>query len=348
MPIISPNTLPNRQLQPQDAGLLEAVASANRAFDDAYKKEIRNWIIMFSGGKDSTALLVLAVEWLRANPRKKVSLHIINSDTMVEIPTIVDQTKNFLDYIESMKNKRIIIHRVIPDIEKTFWVLMIGKGYPAPNQKFRWCTDKLKVMPSQEIIKQCVTIGKTAVFTGVRFGESDARDSRLYSSCSRGGECGQGIWIDEKKRFGAEYYAPLAFWRQCDVWDYVNLDSYIKGYPTDKIETIYNGKDTRFGCWTCTVVTRDKAMERTISSGHESFRSMMDFRNWLVQFSFDPANRVVRKNGVKGRLTLAARKKIMEKLKEAESLSGEALISTEETELILKHWDNPKYGDKYQ
>ena len=29
-----------------------------------------------------------------------------------------------------------------PEISNTFWVNLIGRGYPAPRHKFRWCTER--------------------------------------------------------------------------------------------------------------------------------------------------------------------------------------------------------------
>ncbi|GAA5440819.1 phosphoadenosine phosphosulfate reductase family protein [Deinococcus caeni] len=347
MPSIKATEMDAHASRPTDFGLQSAIESAHLAFQEAVAKGYKNWIVMFSGGKDSTALAVLAIEWIKLNIESQVELNIVFSDTGVEIPTINKQAANFLDYIENLHIDQIKVHRFRPKLEQTFWTLMIGKGYPPPNQNFRWCTDKLKIRPAQDLIKVLQSSGSTAVFTGVRFGESDVRDSRMYSACSRGGECGQGVWFDDSKRKGAAYFAPIAFWRQCDVWDFVNFEAFSLGYPTSELETVYNGKDTRFGCWTCSVVTRDVAMLRTIENGHTSFKAMLDFRSWMIEQSAILENRVIRPNNAKGRLNLATRRNMLYKLLETQQNANIELISQEEVEEIRQIWRNPKYGDQY-
>jgi DNA sulfur modification protein DndC len=38
---------------------------------------------------------------------------------------------------------------------------------------------------------------------------------------------------------------------------------------------------SRFGCWVCTVVDRDKSMENFIDNGEEWMEELLNFRNWL-------------------------------------------------------------------
>ena len=266
------------------------------------------------------------------------------SDTGVEIPTLHSQSLMFLRYLK--RYGEIII--VKPALEKSFWSLIVGKGYPAPHQKFRWCTDKLKIQPTAAYVEDKKKLGKVAIFTGVRFGESDVRDTRMYAACSRGGECGQGIWMDESKNLGVGYFAPIAFWRQCDVWDYVNFSAVTSDYPTDKLETIYNGRDSRFGCWTCTVVSQDKTMKKITSTKEgEHLGPLLSFRNWLAEYVKQEENRVIRPNNQKGRLNLKAREEILKEIDKLEKL-GFDVISAEEREFISDCWNSGKYGDSYE
>ena len=41
----------------------------------------------------------------------------------------------------------VTTHLVFPKLNDTFWVNLIGRGYPSPNTQFRWCTDRLKIHP---------------------------------------------------------------------------------------------------------------------------------------------------------------------------------------------------------
>lgn len=331
-----------------DTPTLEAsIAQANKAFVKAMEGGLEHWVVMYSGGKDSTATLVLTLRWLKQHGYPIKSLSIIYADTGVEIPTLHISAMEFLRSLKGMHPK-IRIHEVRPQLEKSFWVLVVGKGYPPPHQRFRWCTEKMKIQPADEVVRKLRVSGSVAIITGVRFGESDVRDHRMNTACRRGGECGQGVWFEESKRLGATYLAPIAFWRECDVWDLVNFIAPKWGYPTSGLESVYQGRDTRFGCWTCTVVQQDKTMQRIVSTPEGSrYAPMLEFRNWLAQFAYEHGNRVKRANGVFGRLNLAARRKIFERICELEKELGQKILSAEEISAIKGFWENPKYGDSY-
>lgn len=154
--------------------LIESVEHTNRAFDKTLERGLDHWIIMYSGGKDSTTTLLLALEYARSNKNIR-QIDVIYSDTQVEIPTIHSYAYRFLDML-AMPQVNLRIHKVKPEPEKSFWTLVIGKGYPPPHQKFRWCTSKMKIQPAEKVTREVMTPTKTAIMTGVRFGESDVRD----------------------------------------------------------------------------------------------------------------------------------------------------------------------------
>jgi DNA sulfur modification protein DndC len=184
------------------------------------------------------------------------------------------------------------------------------------------------------------------VVTGVRFGESDARDLRLNLSCSRGGECGQGVWFEESERLGLGYFSPILIWRECDVWDFLSFVAPDWGYPTAGLNTVYQGRETRFGCWTCSVVSQDRTMQKIVAVQPE-WRPLLEFRNWLVAFTRDPANRVYKRDGSPGRLTMVARKTVLMRLRELEEQLGLHLLSASEYNLITELWDSGQYPDHY-
>ncbi len=66
----------------------------------------------------------------------------------------------------------IIPHRLTPEVQDRFWVNLIGRGYPAPRPKFRWCTSRLKISPSNNFIKSMVkTNGEAILVLGTRKAE---------------------------------------------------------------------------------------------------------------------------------------------------------------------------------
>ncbi len=84
---------------------------------------------------------------------------------------------------------------------------------------------------------------------------------------------------------------------------------------------------SRFGCWTCTVVEKDRAGEGLLASGDERMERLLAFRETLL-FYRDPANGkrdTRRMNGAEGDgpLLVSARRELLEQL----------LALQEETEL---------------
>ena len=108
------------------------------------------WIIGFSGGKDSTLVAHLTFEMLMSLPpsQRRRHVHIVSNDTLVESPLVIIHLKRVLAQIEEgahVFGLPITCKLTRPDADDTFWVNLIGRGYPAPNRSFRWCTDRMKI-----------------------------------------------------------------------------------------------------------------------------------------------------------------------------------------------------------
>lgn len=149
--------------------------SAERVLENVLAQGVDHWILTYSGGKDSTTTTILFLEWWKKRGWPGEA-HLIYADTGLEIPTLYEQALRFLEAVKVL-HPRLHVHIVKPDINQSFWVSLIGKGYPPPRNQFRWCTDRLKIWPADRLLKNLP--GRKAIVTGVRFGESDARDLRL-------------------------------------------------------------------------------------------------------------------------------------------------------------------------
>jgi DNA sulfur modification protein DndC len=317
------------------------IQTSQRGIEAMLNRGYRRWYVMYSGGKDSTAALVLTLEALKDTD---ASVEVLYCDTQLEIPTLYQFAQEFLGFLATQGVKTTVL---TPAPEESFWVQVIGKGYPMPHNGFRWCTARLKVRPVERYMKTLARQeSQGLVVTGVRFGESDARDLRLNLSCSRGGECGQGVWFEESERLGLGYFSPILIWRECDVWDFLSFVAPDWGYPTAGLNTVYQGRETRFGCWTCSVVSQDRTMQKIVAVQPE-WRPLLEFRNWLVAFTRDPANRVYKRDGSPGRLTMVARKTVLMRLRELEEQLGLHLLSASEYNLITELWDSGQYPDHY-
>ena len=143
----------------------------------------RPWIIGFSGGKDSTVLLTLT--WLAMrqlqNKGKELTrnVYVVCNDTMVENPVIEEYVLKVLKKINEAaveQNLPIKVFKTLPELEDSFWCLVIGKGYPVPNNAFRFCTEKMKIKPTSTFIEDKVASdGEAIVLIGTRRDESAQR-----------------------------------------------------------------------------------------------------------------------------------------------------------------------------
>lgn len=98
---------------------------AKELIKEVYLMDERPWVVGFSGGKDSTAVVQLVFQALQElNPselHKKV--YVISSDTQVETPLIIDKITRTLGRIqEKALNLGLPIEtqKVRPKVEQTF------------------------------------------------------------------------------------------------------------------------------------------------------------------------------------------------------------------------------------
>lgn len=324
--------------------LLSCISSSQELLREAFELGYKHWIVAFSGGKDSTTTLVVALEAALSLEGEIERIDVVYADTEIEIPSVYRYATGFLENLKELPRLAslpIHCHVVRPKLEESFWFCLLGKGYPPPHQKFRWCTRRLKIEPVEEALKTFCQTGKSVILTGVRFGESVSRDIRLLKSCSRGGECGQGAWLEYNSRLGVSYLAPIAHWQECDVWDFLQFHAPQLGYPTESLEeSVYNGRGTRFGCWMCTVVRQDKAMEKiTALPEWEHLKPLLEFRCRVQTIASSAENRSLRRDGRPGKILLPIRKALLVELLELQAKVGIQLISPEHVLAIRQQWE---------
>lgn len=266
----------------------------------------RPWIIGFSGGKDSTALLTLVWEALlriRQMPipfQLKRPIFVVCNNTLVENPIIVEYTDRILSKIDIAAREQdlpIFVRRTIPRLEDSFWVNIIGKGYPVPNNAFRWCTDKLKIKPTSRFInEQVIENGEAIILIGTRSSESMTRAKTIKKHEIKGKRL-----TKHPNQANTFIYSPIKHLLLDEVWSIINTHSSPWGADSFELTKIYSNANSddyecptlvtnkehsscgqsRFGCWTCTVVSVDKSMSALISNGHDWLRPLLILRNSL-------------------------------------------------------------------
>ena len=261
-----------------------------------------HYAIHYSGGKDSSALLGLYLKWLNNKAIAALpNISVIFNDTLLEskkLYRLIDNMGNLLAH----KNIEFNITR--PAIDRTYWAVQFGLGYPVPNHRNRWCTGDLKVKPSQKFYKQ--REGAIPI-TGAHLGESSKRNQRL-SKCGST-ECGIDMIGDKVNTIN-----PIAKWDNCDVWDWLilNSDQYFYKDFFIQLDSAYTDTTSkksdgnlRMGCAFCPVVAL-KTLENNVSNG-VSKPYVIQIRNILETLRKAPRINSPR-TGKKGAITVEYRK----------------------------------------
>jgi DNA sulfur modification protein DndC len=261
----------------------------------AYAANYRHWAIAFSGGKDSTATTTLVL-WLIESgqvPRPE-TLTVLYADTRRELPPL---QASALHLLRTMRQREVNAQVVLPPLDERFYVYMLGRGVPPPNNMtFRWCTRQIKIEPMNNALAQhgaVLGLGqmvwdkrhkrwryqgygneKILMLTGLRMGESAARDQRIALACGKdGGECGQGWYQETTPTALADTLAPLLHWRLCHVWDWLMFFAPSHGFDTQMIADVYGVSEegdqkelnARTGCTGCELATTDVALDHLLS-----------------------------------------------------------------------------------
>lgn len=339
------------------------------------------WMVAYSGGKDSTLLLHIVWEVMLSLPKSKRTrqIYIVSNDTLVESPLVINHLKSSLKTIEIAARKTELPIRVsitTPYVDQTFWVNLIGKGYIPPTRNFRWCTDRMKIEPTNQLLKGIVNKHKRAILLiGTRKSESQNRRRNMERLKVK-----PDTMNPHGSIAGCFMFAPLADLTDNDVWQILMQRQPPWGGTHRRLITLYRSAgggecplvltkedapscgttSPRFGCWTCTVVEKDRSMRGVIDSGHtdsEKLELLADFREWLIELRENDDNRMsVRRDGntkhkennakVMGPFKISIRKQILNRLESLQTQLNEQLISPDEVEFIIDMWERDQIKEE--
>jgi DNA sulfur modification protein DndC len=280
-------------------------------------------VVGYSGGKDSTAVVQLVWHALAGLSGSQLAkpVYVIAADTGVETPLIaelLDATLTSLQRNADENELPIRTYKVRPAVADSFWVNLIGRGYPAPTVKFRWCTDRLKIRPANTFIQERVAeFGEVIMVLGVRSAESSTRSQLMHSYQVPGHMLRRHSTLP-----GAYVFAPIEHFTADDVWTYLLQVPSPWGGDNERLAALYRNAsggecplvidtstpscgNTRFGCWVCTVALRDSSMESLVDGGEAWLSPLLEFRDLLARTT-DPTLKLDYRDfrGVDGRLVL--------------------------------------------
>ncbi|XZN98989.1 MAG: DNA phosphorothioation system sulfurtransferase DndC [Microcoleus sp.] len=303
--------IPNRTL-PE---LVKDIEKLTKEIQYIYCSENIPFVIGWSGGKDSTSVLQLVWYAIAALPQEQRTkkIYVITTDTLVENPIVSAWVRKSLEQMKSAaKAQQIPIepHLLYPDIKDTFWVNLMGKGYPSPRHGFRWCTERLKILPSNRFVRDVVRInGEVILILGTRKAESIKRAvsmekheiGPLSDRLNDNSSSIKSMLYHSPSLPNSLIYSPIEDWRTDEVWLYLMQWENPWGNNNKDLFSMYRGAtadnecplvvdtstpscgSSRFGCWVCTMVNQDKSMEAMIQNDEEKewMQPLLDIRNEL-------------------------------------------------------------------
>ena len=320
-----------------------------------YGPRFRRWRIAWSGGKDSTAVVTLIVYLISAGLVKGPvdGLEVLYADTRMELPPLWLAAQ---DIRWDLEERGYPVRVVMAPVEKRFLPYILGRGVPPPNNTtFRWCTRQIKIDPMRAALAE---IGASEadpilMLTGVRLGESAARDARIALSCSsKGGtECGAAQFqamAGTTDDSGPKYYqppggdglatmAPIIHWRICHVWEWLSgwaPKEEFGGWETEALANAYGGRDgdeaqevgARTGCVGCPLASVDGALDAILKLPKWAYLAPLKELRPVYRWLREPRNRL--------------RKSEPEKLKSGKlSMSGQRMgpiVLTARTEALQR------------
>lgn len=321
----------------------------------AYISDPDPWVVGYSGGKDSTALVKLIFQSLLRLRRGRKPVTVIYCDTGVEIPLASALARQALGDLELEAERYAlpITTRVLcPPIHESYWVKVIGRGYPPPTDKFRWCTDLLRINPVTRFLESQDAESATVIL-GVRESESATRSLTLAENRTQ-----DRFWRRQRGKHDRLLFMPILDYSLLDVWRVNLMLDLPRSLRADKVADLYANASgecptvrdvegapcgkARFGCWTCTVAKNGTTLKNLIASGHENLKPLLDFRLWLERHRNDPRfRRARRRNGMPGPgpMTLPWRRLALQKLLQTEKRSKLSLVSKDEIAAIKKEWN---------
>jgi len=298
-----------------------------KLFEKLARSHSHIWEVGFSGGKDSTAVCNLVLEYLHLAVKRNLPtpsrIYFLHIDTLVEPPIV----RNYSLKMLSSLNRYVKVHfpwesidvQVIkPIIGEDYFSMIIERGYPCPNWKFRWCMDRLKIRPLKRFI---YSIGKCAMITGVRKFESNSRKRNMIARR-------QKRKISQLR--GNLIVAPIITWTDEDVWNYLANSRLKWGREAySMLRRIYGFSDVnlnmRFGCWVCTVIRRDRMLEN-LSKMDSRYQLLLHMKEKLRNICNDRNYRLRKVNGAYGRLNNAGKREVIKVLYKIYKEFPEALL----------------------
>lgn len=322
---------PTLDCAPYDEVELDEKVSQCIGVIERYMRDDYCITLAYSGGKDSSVMLDLTLRALADLVKRGVSvntLHVMNSNTGLENPVVEKYTMGELAKIEhyAIKNNLPVeVHVATPSLSNDYLVNIIGgrtiMTLPGMDRK---CQQMMKANPmgrmkktiEREILLEKgndYSLDKSILFCGTRRDESAHRKVQMLKRRESAFE------PVKNEKMSQWTLSPIAEFLTDDIFTYIGevvsnkrgntysdfedlLQVYRDGNSGNCMVNLYYGTGdasggktqcgSRFGCFICSAIAKDKSMENMIQEPQFAFmKPLNDLREWLIKCHNDPSKR---------------------------------------------------------
>jgi hypothetical protein len=157
----------------------------------------------------------------------------------------------FTESFRYLLRKQTLIHRIVIDPGTFEVTLYDDAGSAVARLKFRWCTERLKIRPSNKFIQGVVNrYGNAILVLGTRKAESQVREGRINSQQAHaldGEELRRQVLRRNVNLPNSLVYTPIEDWNNDDVWLYLLQVKNPWGHDNRALLTMYRGGQRRRG-----------------------------------------------------------------------------------------------------
>jgi DNA sulfur modification protein DndC len=158
---------------------------------ELYLQDRKPWIVIFSGGKDSSLCLEYTFQMLLSLSKEErvKPVYVLMVNTLAETPMMSHFMVKSMKYVQKAADEMelpIIAKTAVPEMKDRFFYNTLGRGLLviSPKSRGRWCTHRMKQNPVQAKIREIIDSADNMADVGISF-SSDGQLSLLDQDTTR-------------------------------------------------------------------------------------------------------------------------------------------------------------------
>lgn len=312
-----------------------------------YIQSYNKVVVSYSGGKDSSLLLLLLLEAVKKYEQafEDKQIYVLNVDASTDFISyknyVYKKLNDLNKYFKKNNYNNIKIEIRSPNQNHKFFSLMIGYGYPFLIFK-KVCSSRMKQLPAKKFFSSIRSDKEDIiVLSGQRIEESSNRKRIIEKYKEK--EIKRKLYIIDNKHQGYVHSFLLIkdltteevfyFIRMLDKQDLIYTD----------LMQVYN-RANRYGCMLCPKINEDRTAQALLQKGELYIKDLIEYKNYMMKIIKNNKNRI-KKDGQLSKLTLISRAKLLIKLAIVQTKTNKTFITTKELKVIKQKWEED-FGKK--